>query len=691
MRKSPRPRLHALMATAFAALTVTPPPASAQERPAPLVLDPITVIGTGLPTGVMTNPASVTVIEGEELARRPAVSIAGLLRDVPGLAISEEGIERISLRGEQSRRIAILIDGQALSDHGNYGQPIPVDPTQIERIEVVRGSSSVVSGNRAIGGVINIITKQGADKPFELTTSAGWFSATRGWRASIAAAGTVPFGAGEFDYRLGFGKMDQGNRRIPDGVAESTAASDRNLSLHAGYRQGNHHFGLRGQATDLAANVYTINPPGVTDWTVDLPRRDLRKVALFYEGIDLAPWLDKLSFDVYRQTIAREFINDITQSSAPGMSVRVQSESVDDQRTAGLNLTAEMRFSERTRTVAGLEYEDDRLTTDKLTMTSLPFPPFATRREGRDEAKIRTISAFAEHEIEFSPTLTGTFGARWYRVRADHDVAIENDVPNPTGARKSSSLGLGAAGLVWSPDDTLALRANISQGYIYPTLGQLYLTTTGGSNTIRPNPDLKPERTTTYELGARYSQGGLDMDATLFHMASRDYIAYFVDGSDESQYENVSAARSWGLELQAQYASDIWDLTPYISAAAMRRQLRFDNGFRTHDSGAPRFSGRIGVRKLWSLADRDVEADLFLRGESRTTLRDASGAIEGAEKGIAKDNPGWATLNLSTRVQWENGVALVAEVTNLANRRYRPYEQAPGAERGISLFLTKTF
>lgn len=148
----------------------------------------------------------------------------------------------------------------------------------------------------------------------------------------------------------------------------------------------------------------------------------------------------------------------------------------------------------------------------------------------------------------------------------------------------------------------------------------------------------------------------------------------------------MSSARTWGLEVQAEYASDVWGLTPYITAALLRRELRFANGYRTTDSGTPRISGRVGVRKAWSLVSADVEADLFLRGESGARLRDFTGAVDNN-----KEAGGWTTLNLSTRVLWESGMSLVAEFTNLTNRSYHPYEQAPGAERGMSLFLTRSF
>ena len=185
MRTQPR---HISLAAGL--LATAAPTLAAAQAVNTFRLDPITLIATGLPTEVFESPASTTIITAEEIKRRSPVSVATLLRDVPGLHISEEGIERISIRGETSRRVAIMIDGQKLTDHTNYGQPILIDPTTIERIEVVRGSSSVVSGSAAIGGVINIVTKTGADKPFALSTMAGYFSATDGYRVSTTASGT---------------------------------------------------------------------------------------------------------------------------------------------------------------------------------------------------------------------------------------------------------------------------------------------------------------------------------------------------------------------------------------------------------------------------------------------------------------------------------------------------------------------
>lgn len=640
-------------------------------------LGTVTVIGTGLPTEVMRNPASITIIGAEEIEERAPTSVAALLRDVPGVQISEEGIERISIRGETARRVAILIDGQKLTDHTNYGQPVLVDPTTIERIEIVRGASSVVSGSSAIGGVINIITRRGADKPFRFSATAGYLSATRGHRISATAAGTVDTGPGALDYNLSMGRMKQHDRRTPEGRLTPSNVEDRNVSAHLGYRLGQHYFGLKEQRYDLAANVYVGEP----DFLIGLPHRDLRKTALFYEGTELAPWLTRLSASVYRQTIDRDFRNDVSVAAGP-MRIRVLSTSLDAQTTRGANLRAEMKFSAASRTVAGLEWEDDALAADKTTDSTRTPPGLTTTSLRFDDATTRTWSVFGQHEITLDDQFTAILGARSSRVRSRHDVSITNGAANPTN-RSSDREFLGSAGLIWSSSKHLALRANVSQGYIYPTLGQLFLTTTGGGVTLDGNPDLKPETSTTYEFGARYTMGGTVLDATLFHARSRDYIATVSSGTLGS-YRNVDAARSTGVELYAEHASGVWGLVPYTSFSAMRRQLRYGNGYHTSASGTPAFAGSIGVRRDWAAAGADGSVDVFLRGESRVRMRDDSGAsLEGAA--------GYATVNLRANARLRGAWLLVAELNNLADRRYQSYGQMPGAERSINLYLTRKF
>ena len=341
-----------------------------------------------------------------------------------------------------------------------------------------------------------------------------------------------------------------------------------------------------------------------------------------------------------------------------------------------------MKFSGGSRTVAGLEWEDDGLTAGKTTLTTRTPPGVTASSLRDDEARARTWSLFGQHEIALNDEVTATVGARGYRVRSDHGASTMNGVANPT-RRNSDSLVLGSLGVVWTPAERLSLRANLSQGYIYPTLGQLFLTTTGGGVTLAGNPDLKPETSNTFELGARYASGRTVMDATLFHGRSRDYIATVSSGTTGT-YRNVDAAHSWGLELYAEHALGFWGLTPYTSFAAMRRQMRYGNGYETDDGGAPAFAGRIGLRKDWQWDRATGSVDLFLRGETWVRMRNENAALDGSAAG-------YGTLNLRAHADVGKGLGLVVELLNLGDRRYRPYGQMPGVGRAINLFVTKRF
>ncbi len=646
-------------------------------------LDAITVTGSGLEVGVMENTASITVIGADQINRTAPTSVANLLREVPGVQVSEDGIERISIRAETASRTAVMINGQLLTDHSNYGQPILIDPSSIERIEVVRGPSSVVTGSSAVGGVVNIILKKGADVPFEMTTTAGYFSATRGYRVSHAMAGTVAAGQGALDYRLGFGRSEQGNRRTPSGVLDPSDSEDKSLTLHLGYRQNNHYFALDAMAFDLSANSFTE----IDGFTIALPKRDLRKFALSYEGVDLSEVVKKLSISAFDQSIDRVFDSDIGVNAGP-MRIDTNAYSQDAQTTRGISAKVDLSFGPRSRSLLGLEYVDDRVVTDKIstTTTSSPFLPFpvTTQTIGYDRASIQTLALYGQHEVDLTPDLTATLGARWYDVTAQLHASTTNGVANPLSS-KSDQGALGAAGLIWRRGEGMTLRANVSSGYSYPSLSQMFLTTKGGRVTYAGNPDLRPEKANTFELGARFDRADVLIDAALFYTESKDYIVKVASGTTGT-WQNVDSARSFGAEVQAEYRPAEAAVRPYASLALMRRELQYGNGYSTYDSGTPAASGRIGLRGDWQRGTVFGEWDVFLRGESAAGLRDENGDMDLQSKGS-----GYATFNAALSAEFGNGLRLSAQVGNIFDISYEGYDQNPGAGRNVSLMATYTW
>lgn len=646
------------------------------------MLDEIILVGTGLPTEVMESPASVNVVGEEEIKRVPPGSVARILNEIPGVRVYESGLERIMIRGESSHRVAIMIDGQQISDHYQYGTPVLISPAAIERIEVVRGPSSVVSGNRAIGGVVNIVTKRGADVPFELTTSTGYLSATDGWRASANMAGSL----GNMDYRLTWSQSDLGDRKAVSGTLDNSSIQDRDLSMHMGFELGDHYVGFRAQDFDLAAEVWTGDP----NFFIDLPKRDLRKYSVFYEGTDLTPWMTSLKLDAYTQTVDRLFINDLTIPMGPGLAMGILSTSDDEQTTSGFSAKAELSFSASSRSIVGFEYEDDRMVADKVTTTTSPFgPPVPMTTTRSSDATIKTWSIFAQHEQDLSDAMTVFLGGRYYNVQSDLDSYVTTPPFGPPTiappSSNSDSRFLGSVGLTYKPAEDVTYRASISQGYTYPSLSELYLTTTAGGGTTIGNPDLKPETSTSYEIGARLDRGAIMLDGTLFYTEAKDYIDRRPTGTpDEMQYVNIAAVKSFGAELGLEVDSGVWGLRPYANLALTRRADR-TGGISDYDTGTPGLSGTIGVRRDYEIGNVTGELDLFLSGESGATLTSSDPMLPDTRY------DGYATLNLRGSAQLSDTLDLTFEVGNILDKQYTPRLQLEGPGRNISVFLNATF
>jgi len=643
-----------------------------------LDLGEITLFGTGLETSVMDNPASVTVLDEGKIKKIVPRTVGDLLRTVPGLIVDDGNFDRVIIRGEGGNRVAIKIDGQALTDHTSYGTPILIDPTTIARIEIVRGSSSVVSGSRAIGGVINIITKRGGDKPFGGSFSAGYFSATKGYRTSLTLNGKQ----GGFDYRLTLGKSDRKDRETPTGSLVPSDIQDQNISAHLGYEFGNHYLAFKFQDYDLSANVYT----GAPNMSIKLPKRDLTKGGLYYEGTDLTPWMSKLTASMFYQTVDRDF----TVRIVPFAPFFISSSSQDQQITSGFNVDAVLEFAEGHRTRIGLEYENDFLDANKTSIRAFG-PPTTTITH--DKARIKTFSIYAQHEADLSKSLTAFLGLRYYSVKSDLEFGSRAVIPpfgppppvtfSPPTSSTDSRL-LGSAGLVWSPNDNLALRFNLSQGYNHPSLVQKFITTTAGGTTIHGNPNLKPENSITAEIGARFDAGATVVDATLFYTEAKDYlttetIAAGLPNAGDDTWVNVNRAKTFGLEVYAEHSFEGSNLTPYVSATWMRRKFIRTTG-STYNSGTPEIFGKIGVRYDWEMKNGIFGSlDAYVQGEGEVY------------SGATKLSSGYATFNIAAEAEINKNLHLTASFNNLFDKSYDPRSGIPGAERNVNLNLTWKF
>src|SRR3954471_7661310 len=128
-------------------------------------LEAVVVTATRNPLSIGDIPASVTVLGGADLSARGVVSVSDALREVPGVSIARTGSfggqTSLFVRGGQSNYTKILIDGVPMNQSGGFFDLATLTTDNIDRIEIVRGPSSVVWGSEAVTGVVNIITRSG--------------------------------------------------------------------------------------------------------------------------------------------------------------------------------------------------------------------------------------------------------------------------------------------------------------------------------------------------------------------------------------------------------------------------------------------------------------------------------------------------------------------------------------------------
>lgn len=199
---------------AFVYVLVTASAAYGQQ----VELDPVTITASLRPVTASASGRNITVIKGEQFAKLPVHSLDELLRYVPGIEVQMRGPmgsqSDIVLRGGTFQQVLVIVDGIRINDPntGHFNSYIPLNPAEIDRIEVLKGASSAIYGSEAVGGVINVITKT--------------FAAKREQKKSqLAAQGT----AGEYGLlngQLG-GFYQNKNTAIAAGVLSNNAAGQQ--------------------------------------------------------------------------------------------------------------------------------------------------------------------------------------------------------------------------------------------------------------------------------------------------------------------------------------------------------------------------------------------------------------------------------------------------------------------------------
>ena len=646
---------------------------------------------------VMDIPQSVSVITAEDIAKMPATTITEILTRIPGLDIAldladnspDAGTGHISLRGESTGRTLVLINGVKTVE-ANYGYSVvTINPSQIERIEVVKGPSSVLYGPEAIGGVVNIITKKGGGKPLGFSAGTVFDSSTDGWMGNGAIFGRLENG---FNYRISADAANVGDRKFPSGAISSSGTMlekgvgsgyrNRNFAAQVGYDWDKYSFNVQADRfesdSQTSRDVITATSSGIqhTQSTRD-------SIIATFTGTNLTDYLKSLmiksafsKFDRYR------FTEDYFTGAHTGTT-----DSINNQYTNAIQ--AEWQLG-RHNVVTGFEWEHGIVELNSLTL------PVGTTPYYNVDAVISqdNMAFFTQDQWSFTDKFILTVGLRQIWNTKEYKDWSAQGAPAPcTGNRCSGppwnpnmkgvsvrySDLIGNVGLVYKYSDQLAFRGLVSQGKRYPTLTQIFTSGRGSGAAAAVNVDLVPESSMSYEIGARYDGDSLSLDTSVFYTDARDFIEQ--DQGATGIFQNIGWAKTLGFEVTTSYVLHDLGLTPYANFTMMRREQTKGRERRAPASKktrTPAIQGKVGLQY-----ERPLDAMYFF---SDLRLDFASGTEDlVAMRTTAANYPGWMTVNLNLGLSGgeESQYSVSLAINNILDKLYAPGRSANKSSRTL--------
>lgn len=616
--------------------------------------DEIVVTATRVATPAERTGSSVAVITAEDIERRQYRSVGDALQSVPSLGVVRSGggigkLTNVFSRGSETNHTLVLLDGIELNDPSNTDGLIDLSHIYIrdvERIEVVLGPQSTLYGSDAIGAVIQIFTKQGSAKPStDLEAEVGSFGTFNQYAGTRGSAGGFTYSA-NLQHTDTDGVSALGDRfRQADGTLDEDGHENYNASLRLGYTASDAlRFDLSTRylhtENDLDLNNSYMSDDsdsagdadqwflGFNTHLTSLDGRLEQRLGLSYSAIDRKDRddPDASNPDDYSREHNRGWKRKIDlQNDFYGFDAHI--------------LTL------------GLETEQDvvRSSVDTDFMDFFGSPANIT---SSTRADVRNNAIYLQDQLQITDALSSTLGVR----SDDHD-----NFDRETTYRLALAYRLSAT-------DTL-LRGSYGTGFKAPTANQLYGQSVTSFSLFTGNPDLKPETSKGWEIGAdqEFAAQDVRMGLTYYRNRIQDLIVFT---SDWSTLENLGSVDTSGIESYVH-----WDPTERLS-------LQLDYA---HTRAQDRVTGfelrRRPLNKATLELDYQATAKLGLHAE---TLYIDRRYDTDAMTGARLLRPSYALTNVAAQYQIDPQWQYFLRVNNLFDR---DYEEPDGFEQpGIGVF-----
>lgn len=543
-------------------------PAAAQTAPeASTVLPAVEVSAPRLARELYATPAAVSTLDAQEIQQgQQRVRLDESLNRVPGVSLQNRDNfaqgQRIAIRGFGARApfgvrgITVMVDGIPYTLPDGQAQLDAIDLDSAERIEVIRGPSSVLYGNAA-GGVIDVTTADGRDNPgTRIRLGAG----SHGYQKVALQHGGAQ---GDWSHHVSLTALNV------DGYREQSATEKYLLNAKLRRELGSER--ALTAIINVLDNPRSEDPGALTATEVAQGRDqaapnalalDARQQAeqqvlgLQYEDLALGDGALYLRGFVARRDFEQQlpFVGD----SRLGYRRDYMGASAEYHQAAMLG---ELPLDY----VVGVDLarqEDDRYR-NRVNAVG------AVGGASADETQRATSSGvFAQGDLALSEQVTFSLGARFDRValRVDDDFLADGD----QSGRRSFSEWSGSAGVSYRYLPQHQLYLNTGTAFETPTFAEFANPAGGGFN-----PAIEPQKAWNREIGLRgYVEPlALDYDLALFSVRVRDELVPFDEGG-RTFYENASDTRRDGIELALGWQlADAWRVDSALTLA----RYEFDN------------------------------------------------------------------------------------------------------------------
>jgi TonB-dependent heme/hemoglobin receptor len=552
-----------------------------------LFLKQVVVTGARYPKAYYESPQALSFVSRAQIRDQDPTVLGDVLSTLPGVDNSKDSPweQRPVLRGLGGQRVLVLMDGSPMnSARGNGPHPSLVGPQQVDRVEVVRGPSSVAYGSDALGGAINIITREAP--PTGLTDVSG--------AASLGYSSVDQQRNGYLELLPRVGKLSAflstAGRKAedfdsPNGEVKFSSFSDYNALANLRYDV------TSKTALKAAYQLYRAHDVGIPGLSFETPPFSQEFSFPFYDRdyVHLVAehrydrtWLDRATVKGYWQRESRNFFSHEDASIAalppgppppPGADRRLTDQDRNfDLSTYGVQLQATSPKTSYHLFTAGVDAARDLTDGDNIRHRHWTDSNGATVLQESDrvtasvpDGTFDNYGGYAQSDWYLRPQLTLSAGARYTHYAYDTEAGV-NVAGNAFEAQSQSDDALcGSVGLVYAPHPDLHLSANVANGYRQPNAQDLFFSGPASVGFVIGNENLKPERSVSYDAGVRWGPGDLALSGNLFYSTyedlidavyvkttSSDYPAY-AQGQPAYMYQNISTARIWGGEAEGEW------------------------------------------------------------------------------------------------------------------------------------------